>query len=79
MQRHFSESDREFEWLYQKPLPELTWDKTKGRDVNDAICQMYYARSFFAMATVFVRCFVVVFTYSKKDDNTSEEEETWKT
>ena len=26
----------------------------------------------------FVRCFVVVFTYSKKDDNTLEEEETWK-
>ncbi len=40
--------DREYELLYGKPLPDLSWDKSKGLDANDAICQMYYARSLIA-------------------------------
>jgi beta-glucosidase len=43
-------SDKEYEQLYGKPLPNLNWDKSKGLDVNDALCQMYYARSFIARA-----------------------------
>jgi beta-glucosidase len=41
-------SDKEYETLYGEKLPDLHWDKDKGLDVNDAICQMYYARSFIA-------------------------------
>ena len=37
--------DSEYEVLYGKKLPDLNWDKSKGLDANDAICQMYYARS----------------------------------
>jgi beta-glucosidase len=43
-------SDKEYEQLYGKPLPNLQWDKSKGLDVNDALCQMYYARSIIARA-----------------------------
>ena len=41
-------SDQEFEQLYQKPLPDLKWNPKKGLDENDAICQMYYAKSLLA-------------------------------
>ena len=40
--------DSEFEQIYGSPLPDLSWDKSKGLDANDAICQMYYARSLIA-------------------------------
>lgn len=35
----------EFEELLGHPIPESHWDKNKDLDINDAVCQMYYAKS----------------------------------
>ncbi len=37
--------DEEFEKLLGRPIPESKWDKSKDLDINDALCQMYYAKS----------------------------------
>ncbi|CUX21566.1 glycoside hydrolase family 3 N-terminal domain-containing protein [Clostridium sp. C105KSO13] len=36
--------DGEFEKLLGRPIPESKWDRSKGLDLNDALCQMYYAK-----------------------------------
>lgn len=38
-------SDAEFEALLGRPLPSGNWDRGGLLDMNDAICQMYYAKS----------------------------------
>ena len=38
-------SDAEFEALLGHPIPESDWDHTGLLGINDAICQMYYAKS----------------------------------
>lgn len=41
-------SDEEYQMLYGRPLPPAKWDTTGKLGVNDAICQMYYAKSLLA-------------------------------
>lgn len=38
-------SDTEFATLLGHPVPESKWDKNKDLSINDAVCQMYYAKS----------------------------------
>ncbi|PWJ50519.1 glycoside hydrolase family 3 C-terminal domain-containing protein [Faecalicatena contorta] len=37
--------DEEFEDLLGGPIPDGRWDRNKGLDINDALCQMRYAKS----------------------------------
>lgn len=37
--------DEEFEDLLGGPIPDGRWDRSKGLDINDALCQMRYAKS----------------------------------
>lgn len=37
--------DEEFEELLGRPIPDGRWDRSKGLDINDALCQMRYAKS----------------------------------
>lgn len=37
--------DAEFEKLLGRPIPDSRWDKNKDLDMNDAVCQMVYAKS----------------------------------
>lgn len=37
--------DEEFEELLGRPIPDGRWDRNKGLDINDALCQMRYAKS----------------------------------
>lgn len=41
-------SDREYESLFGKPVIEQGWDRNAPLSENDAICQMYYAKSLLA-------------------------------
>jgi len=38
-------ADSEFEVLLGRPIPENKWDTSKELGLNDAVCQMYYAKS----------------------------------
>lgn len=40
--------DEEFEELLGRPIPDGRWDRSKGLDINDALCQMRYAKSVLA-------------------------------
>lgn len=40
--------DEEFEELLGRPIPDGRWDRNQGLDINDALCQMRYAKSGFA-------------------------------
>ncbi|CUX44573.1 glycoside hydrolase family 3 C-terminal domain-containing protein [Clostridium sp. C105KSO13] len=37
--------DKEFEELLGRPIPDGRWDRSEGLDINDALCQMHYAKS----------------------------------
>lgn len=37
--------DKEFEELLGRPIPDGRWDRSKGLEINDALCQMRYAKS----------------------------------
>lgn len=47
-------TEEEFTYLYGKKLPQAAWDVTGKLGVNDAICQMYYAKSYLARFICFI-------------------------
>ena len=47
-------SDEEYRYLYGRELPPAKWDTSGKLDKNDAICQMYYAKSYLARFICFI-------------------------
>ena len=47
-------SDQEYAYLYGRDLPPAKWDTFGKLDKNDAICQMYYAKSYLARFICFI-------------------------
>lgn len=47
-------SDQEYAYLYGRDLPPAKWDTSGKLDKNDAICQMYYAKSYLARFICFI-------------------------
>ncbi len=47
-------SDEEYRYLYGRELPLAKWDTSGKLDKNDAICQMYYAKSYLARFICFI-------------------------
>ena len=47
-------SDEEYRYLYGRELPPTKWDTSGKLDKNDAICQMYYAKSYLARFICFI-------------------------
>lgn len=48
--------EKEFEKLLGHPVPKSCWDKEKGLEINDALCQMYYAKSPLARLAYRILC-----------------------
>ena len=46
--------DEEYRYLYGGELPPTKWDTSGKLDKNDAICQMYYAKSYLARFICFI-------------------------
>ena len=47
-------SDQEYAYLYGRDLLPAKWDTSGKLDKNDAICQMYYAKSYLARFICFI-------------------------
>lgn len=47
-------SDEEYRYLYGRELSPAKWDTSGKLDKNDAICQMYYAKSYLARFICFI-------------------------